>query len=202
MVEHRQRLSEEFRRLAFSCSEKDMSLKELAVQTESRAQALLTLILSVPFLFFIPLPGLSIIFGAFIMINGLRITAKKKLWFPSLLLRKRISSYALKKAFLIAERWAIRIERFVRPRGEIFHRHPFFERINGIMLMCCGFFLALPLPPGTNFLPGLTTFLLSLGILEEDGYCLLVAHFIFTLVLGFYIALPIVGIEALTGTSP
>lgn len=70
------------------------------------------------------------------------------------------------------------------------------------MLMCCGFFLALPLPPGTNFLPGLTTFLLSLGILEEDGYCLLVAHFIFTLVLGFYIALPIVGIEALTGTSP
>lgn len=192
------RLSEEFRRLAFSCTEKDMSLKELAQQTESRAQALLTLILAVPFLFFIPLPGLSIIFGVFIMINGLRITAKKKLWFPDILMRKRISAYSLKKAFLIAERWAIRIERFVRPRGEIFHKHPFFERVNGVMLMCCGFFLSLPLPPGTNFLPGLTTFLLSLGILEEDGYCLIVAYFIFLLVLGFYIALPIVGLEEFT----
>lgn len=193
------KLSEEFRRLAFSCTEKAMSLKELAQQTESRSQALLTLILSVPFLFFIPLPGLSIILGVFIMINGLRIAANKKLWFPDILMRKRVSAYSLKKAFLIAERWAIRVERLVKPRGEIFHKHPFFIRLTGVMLMCCGFFLALPLPPGTNFLPGLTTFILSLGLLEEDGYCLLVGYGIFLLDLAFYIALPIVGLEQLSG---
>ncbi len=192
------KLSEEFQKLAESCHEKDVSIKELAQKTESRAQALLTLILSVPFLFFIPLPGLSIFLGFFIMVNGLRIVGNKKLWFPGFLLKKRIPAYSLKKALTVAQRWFARIEHFVKPRGDVFHKHPFFLRMNGVMLMCCGFFLCLPLPPGTNFLPGLTTFLLSLGTLEEDGYCLILAYFLFIIVLSFYIALPIIGIEEYT----
>lgn len=194
-MNHINSLSEEFHRLAFICVDKDMSIQELAKQMEARAQAVVTLALSLPFLFFVPLPGLSIVFGVFIMLNGFRIAMKKKLWFPAFLMRKRISAYALKKTFLTAEKWAARIEKFVKPRGELIHKHPLFARINGIMLVLCGFFLALPLPPGTNFLPGLATLILSLGILEEDGYCLLVGHFVFTVVLGFYVALPIVGFE-------
>lgn len=190
------KLSEEFHRLSLSFEQKDVTLKDLARHTESRAQAFFTLILSLPFLFFIPLPGLSMLLGFFIMVNGVRITANKKLWFPHLLSKRKISVYALKKMLRVAHRWALRLERLVRPRGEMLHKHPFFLKVNGLILMMSGLFLALPLPPGTNFLPALTSFLISLGILEEDSYCLIFAYVIFLCSLAFYVALPSFGLSA------
>jgi hypothetical protein len=192
---HAHKLSEEFHRLSLSFHQKDVTLKELARHTDSNAQAFFTLLLSLPFLFFIPLPGLSTLFGVFIMVNGIRITARKKLWFPRFLSERKISVYALKKMLKTAHRWAVRLERLVQPRGRLLHKHPFFCKVNGLMLMVSGLFLALPLPPGTNFLPALTTFLLSLGILEEDSYCLVVSYFFFVLCLAFYIALPTIGLS-------
>ncbi len=192
------RLSEEFRTLSLICKEKDVCIKELALKLQTKDQAILTLILSLPYLFFIPLPGLSILFGFFIMINGLRITTARKLWFPSFVLCKKISAYSLKKWLSIAEKWALRVEKMVKPRGDVFFKKAWFAKLHGIMLMVCGFFLCLPQPPGVNFLPGLTTFILSLGIIEQDGYCILLSYIFFVLVLSFYIALPIVGIEKIS----
>lgn len=196
-MSQRHRLSEEFHYLSHFCKGKDLTLKEFAQHIGPRAQALLTLILSIPFVLFIPFPGLSILFGIFIMINGIRIAGNRRLWFPRFLLTKRIHGARLAKTFQGAEKVVKRMEKIIRPRGQFLIKHPHLQVLHGVMLAVTGFFLALPLPPGTNFLPGLTAMLLSIGILEEDGFFIVFGYVAFALTLAFFTILPFYGVEEL-----
>jgi hypothetical protein len=191
------RLSEKIHSLQELYGDKDVTLLQIVAHFDSSAQALLTLFFSIPFLFFIPLPGLSVVLGAFIMINGMRIALNRKPWLPEFLLKRKMPRYTFKKILSYAFTWVVKIERLVRPRGQFIQSHPFFQRVSGAVMVVSGFLLMLPLPPGTNFLPGLTTFLMSLGILEKDGRCIVVGYFCFCLTLTMYITLPIIGIEQL-----
>lgn len=85
----------------------------------------------------------------------------------------------------------------MRPRNALLVTNPIVQRINGFIIFICGLLLMLPLPPGTNFTPGLTVFLLSIGILEEDGLFVLLGYFAFLINLAFFILLPIWGFETL-----
>lgn len=191
------RLSEEFQRLAHSCKEKDLTLKELVGLLHARAQALITLILSLPFVLFVALPGLSVIFGVFIFFNGIRIATNRSLWFPHFLLKRKMSGATLAKGFLTGAKVTKKIEKFIKPRGQFLIKHPKLQMLHGIILAICGFLLALPLPPGTNFLPGLTSALMSIGLLEEDGLFVILSYIAFILTLAFFTILPFYGIEEL-----
>jgi hypothetical protein len=191
------KLSEEFHRLSELYAGKTVTFAEVAESLDAKTQALVCLVLSLPFLFFLPLPGLSILFGVFIFLNGFRIAAKTRLWFPAFVKHRKISARTLEKSLKIAERWSIKLERIVRPRGRFSSDRPFWVRVNGIVLCFCGFFLALPLPPGTNFFPALNAVFLSLGILEEDALMILIAYCLFILNLVLYLALPILGLTVL-----
>jgi hypothetical protein len=192
------KLSEDLATIAQACEGGDtLSLKELIGLIPSRAQALMVLVLCFPFLFFIPVPGLSIIFGAFIFFNGYRIAMNKAVWIPRYLLKKRISVRIVLKTISAAQRVLKRIEKYIRPRGKYLHSHKWIKPLNGWILAACGFFLALPLPPGTNFLPAVTASCLSLGILESDGLFISISYGLFVVTATLYILLPIIGIEKL-----
>jgi len=145
-----------------------MNLGEAALILGPKGPALLALFFSLPFVFFIPMPGLSVILGAVILLNGWRIARQRPLWLPRFLLVKPISSAKLSHNLRRPVHFLKKVEKWIRPRGVIFQNHPAFEALNGWVLAASGFFLLLPLPPGTNFLPGLAVFFLSLGILEQD----------------------------------
>ncbi len=191
----KRRLSEECGRLAETCNRATITLGELAKHIESRDQALLALVLSVPFLFFIPLPGLSSICGFIVCIVGIRIAIGKSLWLPRFLARRPFSGHLLAKVLLKCKSVAKKLERIVRPRGEFLAKHPGMLRLNGILLAITGFYLLLPLPPGTNFPPGLTSILLCLGILEEDGLMIVLGYVVFLLTTALFILLPFLGLE-------
>lgn len=188
-------LSEECGRLAEICNKATITLGELAKHIESRDQALLALVLSVPFLFLIPLPGLSTICGFIVCIVGIRIAIGKSLWLPRFLARRPFSGHLLAKILLKCKSVAKKLEKIVRPRGEFLSKHPGMLRLNGILLAITGFYLLLPLPPGTNFPPGLTSILLCLGILEEDGLMIVLGYIVFLLTTALFILLPFLGLE-------
>jgi hypothetical protein len=192
------RLSEEFHQLAEFCRHKDLTLKELVAHVGMRAHALITLVLSLPFLLFLPLPGLSVIFGVFILINGVQIATGKKLWFPGMFLKRKMSGATLAKHFLTASRLVKKLEKVVKPRGKFLARHPHLQILHGILLAICGFFLALPLPPGTNFPPALASALISIGVLEEDGVFIVLGYISFLLTIAFFTLLPYYGFEELS----
>lgn len=189
------RLSEEFHSLAHKYQHRHVTLKEILVHLTPRGQALVTLFLALPFAIFLPIPGLSIPFGIFIMLNGFRIAARKGVWVPKFLYKREISGSLLNKSFYKIEKLLKFLEKFVKPRGKFLNIHPKLQLLNGAVLGLAGFFLALPLPPGTNFLPGWTALIMSLGILEEDGVFVVIGYVLICLSIAFFVLLPIVGLE-------
>lgn len=147
---------------------KEVTLGEACKLFGSQGSAVISAAFSLPFVLFIPIPGLSMLLGAVIFFNGWRIARKKPLWLPRFLANRPISSQNTARHARQTLRFLKKIEKIIRPRGVIFQTQPILEVINGIVLACAGFFLLLPLPPGTNFLPGLAACFLSLGILEQD----------------------------------
>lgn len=187
-------LSQRIEELAHACEgRRELSVKEITELVGSEAQALITLVLSIPFVVLLPAPGLSILFGVVILINGFRIARKKPLWIPKKLHERKLSGDAFAKNLrrpLPFVRW---LERFIKPRGTVYQHSPILQVVNGCFLVMGGFFLLLPLPPGTNFLPGLGTLFLSLGILEEDvlmlwaGYLLMLITFVIYILIPFFL---------------
>src|SRR5579872_1269388 len=193
-----ERLSQRLNRIATVCGEKEsVTLKEFVHLIGPRAPALITLILALPFLLPIPLPGLSIPFGCFILLNGFRIVFKKELWFPLFVLKRRMTGRRLEKILHKGAHYSKWFEKFIRPRGKFLYQHPALCILNGSILALCGLFLALPLPPGTNFPPALTTVLMSLGILEEDGLCIILGYLTFLINLAIFTFIFVLGVEGI-----
>ncbi len=174
-----------------------LTLKELTKELGLSGAAFFSLILTLPFLLWIAFPGLSLIFGALLLVNGVRIALKKGVWIPRFLCKRRFSGARLAHTLMIASRWLQGMERVVRPRFEWMQGNLFVRLLTGIAIALSGLFLALPLPPGTNFLPALGVAILALGLLEDDGLFTLIGYALFLLNSVLYVLLPILGITYL-----
>lgn len=195
---HRHRLSEELHRLAGLCEGDTVTLRGLTDTMGARGHALVALMLGLPFLLPIPLPGLSVFFGICIAIAGTRMALGLGVWFPKRWIDRPLSPKLLHRVFRAGGRLMRRLERWIRPRGAFFHAYPWVRPVTGFMIAGCGLFLALPFPPGTNFPPGIAILLLSTGSLEEDGIFLALGYLAFLFNVAFFTLLPILGFKGVT----
>lgn len=200
MKPHHHRLSDELAQLAQKCDGPTTTLGELLENTNTRAHALGSLVLSLPFLTPIPLPGLSILFGAGIAIIGIRMMLGKGIWLPNSWMKRPFPSKLIRKILGFGERWSRKLERWVRPRGHFFHSSTGVRLISGTMIIICGALLALPLPPGTNFPPALVIVLLSIGNLEEDGVLVVLGFIAFLINMALFVYVPTLAIQSFRGT--
>jgi hypothetical protein len=161
------------------CSKGPISIGELLTETAAHNQALLTLILSLPFLLPVPLAGLSIPFGLCIFFIATRMLLGKSLWLPKFLRNRIVSQTQTEKIFSKLRPLASRLSRFVKPRGVFFLNRPGTKKLAYFFISLSGLLLALPLPPGTNAPPALTAVLLSMGVLEHDGLYLILGFLCF-----------------------
>ena len=189
------KLSEEFQRLEGLCYGKTVTFRQLLEGITTREHALLSLFLIIPFLFFIPLPGLSTLFGIIIMFAGYRMALEKKLWIPKRWLDRPLPVHIMRKIFSVGQAIMKKVETVVKPRGKYFLTHPWVVRLNGAMIVICGFLLALPLPPGSNFPPAVATLFISIGILEDDGIFLTLGTIFLGLTLFLFVSLSLFGIN-------
>lgn len=169
----RPRLSAELARLGAICRERHLTVGELLPGLAPRDQALLTAVLAACFLHPIPLLGLSTVFGLVVSLAGARMTVGLGPWVPARWHGRHLPGRQLGKVFIAAAALMRRLERVIRPRGRWLSAHPLMERCCGLAISFCGLLLALPAPPGLNFVPAIAIVLLSLGILEEDLLLLL-----------------------------
>ena len=173
------RLSEELESLLAIAPGLPMSLRTIVDHLQFRGLPALIVLLCVPFLFPVSIPGLSIPFGAAIALCGLRLGLGHKLWMPDFLLRREISYDLLKKLVGSAAVFYRKIEKLVRPRMHFLQRWPGMINLMGFMIMIGGVLLSLPIPPPfplTNTIPGLAIIFMALGIMERDGVCTLVGY--------------------------
>lgn len=196
------RLSSELLRLKNICSQNKISLYDLIENMTARSHAFLTLVFAIPFLFPIPIPGLSVLFGVVIIFAGAAMGMGKKPWLPKKLLHREVSTHLFQKIFEYGVKGSQRLEKFVKPRGSFVLKHPWMRAMNGFMIAFCGFLLALPLPPGTNFPPAIAVLLLSIGSLEEDAVFMIFGYGAFVINLVFFGGILIFGANGIRMLMP
>lgn len=166
------------------------TLGDLVAEMGRRGHAMVILFLTLPFCLPLPVWGLSTPFGIAIAVTALHMMVTQRLWLPRRIAARPVPVHTVRAIATAAGRLLARTERYIRPRGRFFHAHPAMMRLNALLILLAGAFLALPLPiPGTNLAPAWLILLICVGTLEEDGLLVVLGYGAFALGAGAAYAL-------------
>ena len=157
----------------------DLTLNQLMLSLERRGPLALIIMLCLPFMTPISLPGVSNVFGAVILYLAVRIFLGLPAGLPHRLGQRTIQGPLLSRvvrASLKALRW---LERGIHPRPTSWVTTLAARRFNASLIFLGGLLLALPLPPTipcSNLVPAAGIILLACSMAEEDGRTIWLAY--------------------------
>ena len=191
-------LSADLRALAEHFQNGPVRLVEIVEVLKGRGYRFLIVLLCLPFLTPIPLPGVSTVIGLVIALIGFRLALGQKPHLPQRLMQKELPPRILPKVLRASSRLVGAFERLSKPRLQFFYRHAAFQRLGGVLIALCGLKLLLPLPiPMSNFFPGVSAALLAAGSFEEDGVVFLAGLVTFAISLAYFALLALGGAAAI-----
>jgi hypothetical protein len=191
------RFSTDLKELIVHFGEKRVRLDDLLAETRGRGYHFLLLLIALPFVGPIPLPGFSIPFGLVVTILGMRIAVGKPPWLPRFLREKSFDPKFLTRVLLGTSRLMEWVEIFLRPRLGFVDAHAVFSRFAGFLIGVSGLMLMLPLPlPFSNSLPAWTVIFLAAGALGHDGLFFLLGCGSFVVSVAFFTFVAVGGAAA------
>lgn len=156
--------------LAESLPDEGLTLREIIERIGEQGLLLASVLMAVPFLLPVSIPGSSGPFGVLIALIGIGIALNRVPWLPRFLMERRLGARRLRTVLVRGARLLGRIEKLIRPRLLVLTQSATTNRFNGAALAVGGVLLTAPLPlPFTNTFPGWACVLLSMGILHRDG---------------------------------
>jgi len=184
------KLSEELADLRARLGAKPMTLREVIHSLRGRAYTLLVILLALPFITPIPLPGLSTPFGLAIAFIALRLALGQRPWLPMKLQRKQLPAGFFDRVFAVAGKVIALLETFLRPRLALISAPGAMLQLHALFILISALVLLLPLPiPFSNSFPAWTILLLGAGMLERDGLFILLGYLVFVLGVFYFILL-------------
>lgn len=156
-----------------------------------------SIVLALPFLVPISIPGTSTLFGAVIAFVGVAVMLNRTPWVPQRYLHRDFSASRLRSALEKGSHWLYRLEKLSRRRWPALATGVVVDRWNGVMLTLAALLLMAPFPlvPFSDTLPGLAVIFLCIGLLQQDGLSILLGY-VMCLVTMIYFSL-IIGLGAL-----
>lgn len=162
-------------------------LSDILAATQGRGLNLLMLLLCLPFLTPLPLPGVSTLLGLLVVLAGGTLAFGGRPWFPERMLRRKLPEGFVGRVIMAASKLVRGLEMLARPRFSFLHEHPFYSRLSGAVIMISGLFLVLPIPvPLTNTFPALTVVLLAAAAMERDGAFFLAGCTMFAVTMAYF----------------
>ncbi|MFM8336303.1 MAG: exopolysaccharide biosynthesis protein [Opitutaceae bacterium] len=182
------RLSAELHQLAETFRERSVTLREVIGKLGDRATALLVVILALPFCAPVSIPGLSIPFGAVILLLSAGYATGRPLWLPARLLAVELPPRFFRGLLEATSRLLGWIERRMRPRWLWFTAGRGWLRLHTLAVCAGALLLLLPLGgiPFTNTLPALVVVVGTLGMLERDGAAVAAAYGLLVATLAYF----------------
>lgn len=187
------KLSEVIEQLIAEFRERPVTLREVIAVLQGRAYLLLMLLLSLPFLLPVPLPGLSTLLGSVIAVIALRLVLGQKPWLPARLLDRELPPKFFPSLLAGARRVLRFLEVMLKPRMLWLTQSSLLPRFHALVILLASLVLLLPLPPGTNFPPALCIVIMAGGLLERDGRFILAGYAALAFNGAFFAALAIYG---------
>lgn len=185
-----QKLSVELEDLRGRLGQRPVTLREVIYKLRGRAYTLILILLALPFITPIPLPGLSTPFGLAIAFIALRLALGQRPWLPMKLQRKQLPAGFFDKVFAVAGKVIALLESFLRPRLALISAPGPMQQVHALFILISALVLLLPLPiPFSNSFPAWTILLLAAGLLERDGLFVLLGYLVFVLGVLYFILL-------------
>jgi hypothetical protein len=153
---------------ARTVSSERVSLANIADALGTRSIGAWLLILALPMVLPVPMPGISVLFGVPLMIISIQLALGGcRAWLPAFILSRSVAR-ADYVALVARMRPAVeRVERFVRPRAS-WLASDWAKVPVGVICFVLAAVITLPLPLG-HLAPGTAICLLALGLMERDG---------------------------------
>jgi hypothetical protein len=191
------RLSVQLEALLSRVGDEPLTLGRIVAVLEGRAYMMLLIVLALPFIPPIPLPGLSTLCGLMMAFIGLRLAFRQEPWLPRRMLERPMPAKRARRMLSTARRIALILEKMVRPRWSFLVDRPVFQHLLGAMICICGALMSLPFPiPFANMLPATTVVVLASALVERDGYFAIGGVALFLLVVAFFAAIFLGGASA------
>ena len=192
-------LSQTLHNVAASIDGPQVTTRELLALAGEQGLLLALLILTVPFLFPVSIPGVSTVFGAVGILISIGVTLNRVPWLPDRLLDRPINTEKLVPAIGKGADAFRRVDRISHPRLQRLTTGRAVNRLNGLGLLVGNILLLFPLSfvPFSNTLPAVAVLLLSAGMLQRDGLLILLGY-LFLLATVIYFAI-LAGIAVATG---
>ena len=157
---------------------------------------LLTAFLTLVFLIPVSIPGVSTVFGVAILLIGVSRLLNRCLWLPKRFLERPLPAEKLCAGLNRGVIWFHRLERISRPhRFRWMSCNRFVDTINnGALILGAGLLMApFGLIPFSNTLPALAILFFAIGLLQRDGVCILIGHFVNFATIVYFILLIVGG---------
>jgi hypothetical protein len=186
-----ERISDALRRMLREANGQAMTVREMVKILHGRGLQFVVILLCLPFLAPVTIPGISMPFGLAIALSGLRIAFGHRPWLPEFILNHRISFPVLEKMVHFGCAIYEKVEKVIRSRLYVLLDGPGMGMLIGLAIALSGVFLSLPIPPPfplTNTIPGFAIICLSLGLMERDGVLILCGYAL-TVIAAIYVGL-------------
>lgn len=173
-------LSQELARLVEQApADQPLTLNHLLRQTGGRGLFLVVILLSLPFITPIPLPGVSTVLGLIIGVLAVRLAMGLPPRLPKSLGERSLEGGFSRKVLSASVKMMRVIERLAKPRRSTWLAWAPVRFANALLVALMAFLLMLPFPPFppfTNSLPAYSIIFLAASMMEEDGVLIWVAY--------------------------
>jgi hypothetical protein len=171
-----------------------LTLREILEHLGDRGLLILCMVLTMPFLLPVSIPGSSVPFGVLIALIAVGLVTHRAPWLPDRLMNRRLARGPVVPMLEKGTRLFGRLERLIHPRLLPLTHGATVGRFNGILLGLTGLLMMAPLPlPLSNTLPAYGVLCLALGTVERDGCLVLAGYLMVLLTVGYFGAVGIVG---------
>jgi hypothetical protein len=145
-----------------------VSLADIADFIGTRSIGVWLVILALPMVLPVPLPGISVLFGIPLMIISAQLAlGGRRVWLPAFILRQSMARTDYVALVARMQPAVERFERLVRPRA-FWLANDWAKIPIGLICLVLAIIITLPIPLG-HVAPGSAICLLALGLIERDG---------------------------------
>jgi hypothetical protein len=166
-------LSEKLRQIIeANANGQGVTLNHLLEKTGGRGFYLVLILLSLPFILPMALPGVSTVLGLSIALLSIKLAVGATPRLPQFMGERSLSPAVQHKILTGSARIVGLVEKLVHPRRTLWLATRSARTVNALLLAFMALLLALPFPPFpplTNSLPCYCIILLSASMMEEDG---------------------------------
>jgi hypothetical protein len=171
-----------------------LTLQALLEWLGERGLLIFCMVLTIPFLLPVSIPGTSAPFGLLIALNAIGLALHKSPWLPARLMNRRIAAHQLVPMLEKGAQLFARLEKLIRPRLLVLTHGASTGRLNVLLLGFSGLLLTAPLPlPFSNTLPAYGVLFLAIGSLERDGYAVLAGYAMIFLSVTYFFTVAMLG---------